>query len=71
MPPSIWLKRTEVDMRALAKRRVKFAVLLALLGVQGCAGFVEFRTPKEFNGKKVIEDPPVTTQLLPGGLASC
>ena len=36
---------------------------LALCCLGGCAGVVEFNTPKEFRNEKVKEDPPGT--LLP------
>lgn len=42
-------------------RKVLMAALaLAFFAVaSGCAGVVEFRTPKEFNDGKKIEDPPL------------
>ena len=44
------------------KRRALSLVLMILaLGFLGaCAHVVEFRVPKEFQGKKVKEDPPGT-----------
>ncbi len=42
--------------------------LLCLGLCVGCAHVLEFRTPQEFQGKKVKEDPPGTyaPMLLPG-----
>ena len=45
--------------------------LLLLLGA-GCAHVLEFRTPAEFRGKKVKEDPPgVYAPMLYQGPRPC
>jgi hypothetical protein len=53
-------------------RTLKLGALFALLALNGCAGLMEFHTPKEFEGGKVKEDPP-GTMLPPGpdGVRTC
>lgn len=43
-------------------RAFKLSLLLMVLalGLGACAGVMEFRLPKEFDGKKKVQDPPVT-----------
>ena len=54
------------------KRLSRIAAALLGLGLlAGCAG-VEFRTPAEFRGKKVKEDPPgVYVPWLQGSVKPC
>jgi hypothetical protein len=43
------------------KIALKMAALLAAgLAVSGCAGIVEIKLPREFKGKKQVEDPPLS-----------
>lgn len=47
------------------------ALLFLALGA-GCAHVLEFRTPQEFRGQKVKEDPPGTyAPMLVQGPRSC
>ena len=47
----------------MTTKRLITAILLgaafAALG-SGCAGIFEFKVPREFDGKKKVEDPPKT-----------
>jgi len=54
------------------KRLTRLAAALLALGLlAGCAG-VELRTPPEFRGKKVKEDPPGTyVPWLEGTVKPC
>ena len=46
-------------------------LLLLTLGA-GCAHVLEFRTPQEFRGQKVKEDPPGTyAPMLAPGTRTC
>ena len=44
-------------------RNLALLLLLALLGLGGCAGLLEIQKPAEFRDGKVKEDPPGT--MLP------
>jgi hypothetical protein len=41
------------------KKTIFCLVALAFLGGMGCAGIIEFKSPKEFKDGKFKEDPPV------------
>jgi hypothetical protein len=42
------------------KRYLMATLALAFFAAcSGCAGLIEFRTPKEFKDGKLIEDPPL------------
>lgn len=54
----------------MQSRRIALSLLLiAAVCFCGCAGVIEFKTPKRFNDQKVKEDPPIGSQaptpLLP------
>ncbi len=39
--------------------KVTLIFVALALGLNACAGIMEFRLPKEFDGKKTVQDPPV------------
>jgi hypothetical protein len=52
-----------ISGRAMKYKCLMGLLLVAMLGLQGCAGIVEIRMPQEFKNGKIKEDPPVT--ILP------
>lgn len=46
-------------------KTIIFAGLFSVLMLSGCKSFMEFKVPQEFDGGKVIEDPPGTMLPLP------
>ena len=53
------------------RRRLLILLGLLALGLQACAGVLEFRLPKQYEHKKVKEDPPGACLPAPPAVRPC